>query len=631
MSDGSNLINKLIESIADGAPIDWEEVDKDLPAEAELRHLMGLLRLVADIGEVHRSGVGDISAQQSPDSTPQGDPSTATPSLEPGSGAMGQWGHLLLLRKIGEGAFGEVYHAHDTWLDHPVALKIFKSGVGGGGPSSRILHEARKLARIRHPNVVSVHGAESHDGRIGFWMDLVEGVTLDELVHAGPMSAGEATYIGQEVCRALVAVHRSEIVHRDVKAQNVMRANDGGRIILMDFGAGEFTKDVGRASRAQGTPLYLAPEIFNGAHATVQSDIYAVGVLLYYLVSGTFPVRAPSVQELVDAHKRGERRRLRDVRPLLSDQFVSVVERAIDPDPAKRFASAGEMDQALTSATPTPLPVLPKTPAASALQFAARAGVVALALVALAGVLGFVACRAFEVVLHMDPDFYATPGQYLSVGRQALIPFVALSVVPAGILSILAGARVLLRRVPSVWGRWEKWRAALDPTAIAVAILVLGMACSYAIIDKYYAVFAAMGDLHRAPETASVDGLNFAARTSHTDYGNYSACLVFLLVVAAFRWLPALERCCDDPSTVRLTKWGTLAVALLVLAMATGPRRFLFERFELVKFGNQSCVVIGNNGEELLLYDSTRRVSARVPRNAPELQRTGMTRLIFEP
>ena len=633
MSDGSNLINKLVESIADGAPIDWEEIDKDLPAEAELRHLMGLLRLVADIGEVHRSGVGDVSpnANASDAGLPR-DPSAHEPAFAPGpGGAVGQWGHLLLLRRIGEGAFGEVYHAHDTWLDHPVALKIFKSSVEGGGPSSRILHEARKLARIRHPNVVSVHGAESHNGRIGFWMDLVEGVTLDELVHAGPMSAGEATYIGQEVCRALAAVHKAEIVHRDVKAQNVMRANDGGRIILMDFGAGEFTRDIGQTSRAQGTPLYLAPEIFNGAGATVQSDIYAVGVLLYYLVTGGFPVRGSSVSSLIDAHKRGDRRRLRDQRPLLSDQFVAVVERAIDPDPAKRFASAGEMDQALTGATP-PLPAVLKPAGvyASWVQLAVRSSVVGLALVALAGVLGFIACRAFEVVLHIDQDFYSTPGQYFTIGRQALIPFVAYSVVPAGLLSILAGVRVLLKRVPTVWGRWEKWRASLDPTAVAVGILVIGMISCYAIINKYYAVFAAMADLHQAPATASVDGINFAARQAHLQYGIYSAYLVFLLVLAAFRWLPRLERCCDDPSTVRLTKWATLAVALLVLAMATGPRRFLFERFEVVEFGNQSCIVIGTNDDELLLYNSTRRTSARVPRTAPALQRTGMTRPIFE-
>jgi hypothetical protein len=80
MSDASNVINELIESIADGAPIDWEEVDKDLPAEAELRHLIGLLRLVADIGAVHRSDACGIPAQQSPGSAPHGDPSTAKPS-----------------------------------------------------------------------------------------------------------------------------------------------------------------------------------------------------------------------------------------------------------------------------------------------------------------------------------------------------------------------------------------------------------------------------------------------------------------------------------------------------------------------------------------------------------------------
>jgi hypothetical protein len=629
MSDGSNLVNKLAESIADGASIDWEEIDKLLPADPELRRLMGLLRLVADIGEVHRSSEGDATPQTDPVSSPPGEPSTIgeAPAAVT-SGTLGQWGQLLLLRKIGEGAFGEVYHAHDTWLDHAVALKLFKKSIASSAPSSRILHEARKLARIRHPNVVTVHGAENHNGRIGFWMDLVEGVTLDELVRAGPMSAGEATYIGQEVCLALAAVHQAQMVHRDVKAQNVMRATDGGRIILMDFGAGEFVKDIGK-TRAQGTPLYLAPEIFAGGDATAQSDIYAAGVLLYYLVSGAFPVDGSSVQALIDAHKRGVRRRLRDERPALSDQFVSIVERAIDPDPAKRFASAGEMHEALIGAQARPVPnPVPHTTAA---QFAIRAGAIASALVVLAGVLGFIACRAFEVVLHIDRDFYATPSQYFTVGRQALIPFVVLSTVPAGILMMLAGVRLLLRRVPKLWSWWEGWRASLDPTAVAVAILVLGMGCFYAITSAHYDVIEALVDLHQAPGTASVAGISFASRPAHRWYGYYSVFLTFMLVIAAFRWLPRLERCCDDPSTVRLTRWATIAVALLVLTVATLPRRFVFERFELVQFGNQTSVVIGSNGEELLLYDSSRRMSARVRRTAPELQRTGMTRPIFEP
>src|SRR5439155_15153263 len=97
----------------------------------------------------------------------------------------------------------------------------------------------------------------------------------------------------------LDALQHSEIIHRANKAQNVMRASDGGRIILMDFGAGEFINVKSATSGRQGTPLYLAPEIFAGANASVQSDIYSVGVLLYYLVTGAFPVSGSSVPDLM--------------------------------------------------------------------------------------------------------------------------------------------------------------------------------------------------------------------------------------------------------------------------------------------------------------------------------------------
>src|SRR4029450_1744091 len=156
----------------------------------------------------------------------RGKPPLRDSSKPDGSGTIGRWGQLQLLRKIGEGAFGEVYHAHDLWLDHPVALKLLKPGIAKRSSASRILHEARKLARVRHPNVVTVHGADQHDGRIGFWMDLIDGQTLAALVGQGRLSAGEATYIGQEVCRALIAVHHARLVHRDIKAQNVMRSSD---------------------------------------------------------------------------------------------------------------------------------------------------------------------------------------------------------------------------------------------------------------------------------------------------------------------------------------------------------------------------------------------------------------------
>jgi eukaryotic-like serine/threonine-protein kinase len=415
MSGEEDVVDRLAESIADGNKIDWAEVDK-IPVDDHLKQLLDLLRIVDGVADLHRS----IPDEPAPAAAPQPDTHTTpvTTDFDESPGVIGQWGKLALRRKIGEGSFGEVFHAHDSWLDHPVALKLFKPSVSGRIPTTRILHEARKLARVRHPNVVVVHGADSHDGRPGFWMDLIEGTTLEVIVRQGRLSAGEASIIGQEVCRALAAVHVAGIVHRDVKAQNVMRAADGGRIILMDFGAGEFIKELEQGSSKQGTPLYLAPELFENADASVRTDIYAVGVLLFFLVTCDFPVRGSSFDGLRDAHRRGERRRLRDIRPDLPGAFVSVVERALDPDPARRFASAGEMESALGgNALPIPKP----TPW---VQTLVRVSLVSASVILAVATLGLIACRTFEVALGVEPQFSASIGEHFSVGVQALLPFV---------------------------------------------------------------------------------------------------------------------------------------------------------------------------------------------------------------
>ena len=122
MSGESEFLDKLAESIADGASIDWKEIEK-LPADHDVRRLGELYRLLAGVAEVHRSGVDDVSRPSDQISTK---PATDHVSIDAAgthiAGQLGQWGHLVLLRKIGEGAFGEVYQAQDTWLDHPVAL-----------------------------------------------------------------------------------------------------------------------------------------------------------------------------------------------------------------------------------------------------------------------------------------------------------------------------------------------------------------------------------------------------------------------------------------------------------------------------------------------------------------------------
>jgi eukaryotic-like serine/threonine-protein kinase len=315
-------LDALLESVADGTDVDWDAAD-EVATEGE-RKLLRHLRLVAGIAEVHRTApLDDLQ------------PAPPTRRFRPTPGqAIPRWGHLLLLERVGEGAFGDVYRARDPWLDRHVALKLLKPSIAD---HSRLIAEAQALARLRHPNVVTVHGADIHDGRVGLWMEFVRGRTLSEIVTSdGPFSANEARVIGQELCNAVAAVHAAGLVHRDIKAQNVMRES-GGRFVLMDFGAGH-------------TPLYVAPELVDGGTATVATDIYALGVLLYYLVVGKYPVVGSSLDELKQAHARGERRSLAEARPDLPARFVAVIEKALHPDPQQRFRSAADMQQALRSA-----------------------------------------------------------------------------------------------------------------------------------------------------------------------------------------------------------------------------------------------------------------------------------------
>lgn len=327
MSGDPLRLDALLESVADGSDVDWDAAEA--AADENQRRIVRNLRLVASIAKVHRSIPDEVSDPPGP---PVG---LHTGAVAPGEG---QWGHLLLLETIGEGSFGDVYRARDPWLDRQVALKLLKPDIAA---PARLMAEAQALARIRHPNVVTVHGADMRDGRVGLWMELVRGRTLAAIVASeGPFSAAEAAVMGQELCRAVAAVHAAGLIHRDIKAQNVMRES-GGRLVLMDFGAGH-------------TPLYAAPELTHGSEATVATDIYALGVLLYYLVVGKYPVVGSSREELKQAHVRGERRRLRDVRPDLPLAFIEAVERALEPDPGRRFASPGEMEQALTQISSGP-------------------------------------------------------------------------------------------------------------------------------------------------------------------------------------------------------------------------------------------------------------------------------------
>jgi serine/threonine-protein kinase len=326
----------LAEAVAMGSDVDWDRVERQSVDDRE-RLVVRELRLIANIAEVTRNPSSKRTAPGI-----QADAGPAPPE---------SWGHLRILGPLGHGSFGAVYRAWDSKLERHVALKlVLPSGVSNAFDLSRALREARLLARVRHPNVVSVFGADCHEDRFGLWMELVNGLTLEELLKThGTMSAREAMAIGVDLCHALAAVHRARLLHRDIKASNVIR-EDGGRIVLMDLGAGRRIPAVDEpVDPLAGTPLYLAPELLAGAKPSVASDIYSVGVLLYHLVSGRYPVTGADRNEVARAHEAKTGVSLRDIRPDLPPAFIETIDRALSPEPGLRYRTAGEFGSALAA------------------------------------------------------------------------------------------------------------------------------------------------------------------------------------------------------------------------------------------------------------------------------------------
>jgi eukaryotic-like serine/threonine-protein kinase len=324
-NDENPQLLRVAEAIVEGRAVDWKREGISQP---EVHDELIQLRWLQSLAEGSRSS--------SPVEAEEGTPLT--------------WGRLTLRAKLGEGSFGNVYRAYDPLLHREVALKLTRECVRDALHEERFLSEARRLAQVRHPNVLFVHGVEVLQGRVGIWTDLLEGRTLAEhLKECGTLGARRAALIGIDLCQALQAVHDAGIVHRDLKPSNIMM-QPSGRVVLMDFGSG---KDVQAkpeqepTSHAYGTPLFMAPEQLRGEAVGPQADTYALGVLLYVAVSGQYPVPAVDLPELRERHVSERSIPLRDLRPELPEEFIRVVDRAILPDPRERFQTAYEMQLAL--------------------------------------------------------------------------------------------------------------------------------------------------------------------------------------------------------------------------------------------------------------------------------------------
>ncbi|HEX9639802.1 MAG TPA: serine/threonine-protein kinase [Candidatus Krumholzibacteria bacterium] len=314
--DPNDRLQALSDRLADGESIPWADEER---AHPDMAGRLRALQLIEQLTAANRAQQDDPAAR---------------------------WGPLRIEAKVASTRFAEVYRAFDPTLQREVALKLLST------PSEHMsqtqwLAEARRMARVRHPNVLLVFDAAVHDGRAGIWSEFLEGRTLEDQVREdGVLSASEVALIALDLCRALAAVHAAKLVHGDVKAANVMRES-GGRIVLMDFGSAEPSGGESAGLRT-ASPLYCAPEVLRGETPNAQSDVYSLGVLLFWLLSGEFPFSAADLDALRVCHGRDQARPLRELRPELPSAFVAIVERAVAVDPAHRPSSCAELERNLS-------------------------------------------------------------------------------------------------------------------------------------------------------------------------------------------------------------------------------------------------------------------------------------------
>jgi eukaryotic-like serine/threonine-protein kinase len=278
-------------------------------------------------------------------------------------------GRYRLERPLGVGGMASVYAALDAELDRPVAVKVLAEQLArDAGLRERFVREARLAGRLSHPNVVSVYDAGEQDGLPYIVMEYVDGETLaDVLRRRGRVPPDEATALARQSCRGLEHAHAAGLVHRDIKPQNLLLGRDG-TLKIADFGIAR-TAEATRLTQTGtvlGSAAYLSPEQAVGEEVTPAADLYALGVVLYELLSGRPPYEFTSLADLAAKQDAGAITPLGELVPDVPSALEDVVMRCLARNPAYRPASAGALARELQSAVAEPLTILlpaPRKPA----------------------------------------------------------------------------------------------------------------------------------------------------------------------------------------------------------------------------------------------------------------------------
>lgn len=266
----------------------------------------------------------------------------------------------MLVERLGSGGMGDVFKGHHASLDQYRAVKVLPPHLSRNPALlERFLREARRGAQLSHPNIVRLEHVGEQDGLHYLVMDYVAGPSLRQVIdEQGALPPKRAGHLALQVCRALGYAHAHGVIHRDVKPSNLLLAEDG-QALLTDFGIARWSPtddpSLTAAGETVGTPEYMSPEQIRGEPLDGRSDLYSLGVVLYEALTGELPFAARSKASVKRAHLEKQPDPPRFHNPAMPEALERVVLQALAKDPSERFASAGDMAQALQQALELPV------------------------------------------------------------------------------------------------------------------------------------------------------------------------------------------------------------------------------------------------------------------------------------
>ena len=260
--------------------------------------------------------------------------------------------HYDVVRRLGSGAHGVVYYAYDTKLLRPVVLKLLRA-ASSDDARNKVFREAQLASAIDHPNVCSIYDVDEVDGRGYLVMQFIPGKALKELLEGGALGLPLALSLGAQIADGLAAAHEHGILHRDLKPANIM-ITEGGLAKILDFGLARRKPEADRGDAPSKSPLgtagYMAPEQFVGRTSSEQTDIFALGIILYQMVTGMHPFAQPGYHEQIARAIQFETpRRPSTLRGDLPSELEGIILQALAKSPADRFDSAAQVRDALTT------------------------------------------------------------------------------------------------------------------------------------------------------------------------------------------------------------------------------------------------------------------------------------------